>query len=143
MVEQSPSAFTRYVLFQVPGWALAALAVVLLREWADVSVWAAVGIFAIWVIKDFLLFPFLRPAYEVETRTGAERLIGEHGVAVERLDPGGYIRVRGELWRAETVPHRDPVPEGSRVTIHAARGFTLFVQWDRAGAAADSASGGG
>ena len=142
MVEQPPSAFTRYVLFQVPGWALAALAVVLLREWADVSVWAAVGIFAIWVIKDFLLFPFLRSAYELETRTGAERLIGEHGVAVERLDPGGYIRVRGELWRAETVPPGDPVPEGSRVTIHAARGLTLVVQWERARSSADSGSGG-
>ena len=142
MVDKPPSAFTRYVLFQVPGWALAALAVVLLRERANVSLWAAAGIFAIWVIKDFLLFPFLRSAYEVETRTGAERLIGEHGVAVERLDLGGYIRVRGELWRAETPPHTDPVPEGSRVTIHTARGLTLCVQWDPTGAVGDSGSGG-
>ena len=95
MLTERPSAFTRYVLFQVPGWVLAVIAVVLLRRWVDLSLGAATALLGVWVVKDFLLFPFLRSAYEQDTRTGAERLIGERGVAVERLDSAGYIRVHG------------------------------------------------
>ncbi len=138
MLTERPSAFTRYVLFQVPGWVLAVIAVVLLRRWVDLSLGAATALLAVWVVKDFLLFPFLRSAYEQETRTGAERLIGERGVAVERLEPAGYIRVHGELWRAEQLPPGEPIPEGARVTVHAARGFTLFVQREPTESAVDA-----
>lgn len=137
MLPERPSAFTRYVLFQVPGWVLAVIAVVMLREWTDVSLWAAIALVAVWVVKDFLLFPFLRSAYEQDTRVGAERLIGERGVAVERLDSVGYIRVHGELWRAEQLPPGEPIPEGARVTVHAARGFTLLVQREPTDSAVD------
>ena len=138
MLTERPSALTRYVLFQVPGWVLAVIAVVLLRQWFDLSLGAATALLAVWVVKDFLLFPFLRSAYEQETRTGAERLIGERGVTVERLDSAGYIRVHGELWRAEQLPPGEPIPEGAPVTVHAARGFTLLVQCEPTESAVDA-----
>ena len=138
MLTERPSTFTRYVLFQAPGWVLAVIAVMMLRQWTDVSLWAATALVAVWVVKDFLLFPFLRSAYEQDTRMGAERLIGERGVAVERLESVGYIRVHGELWRAEQLPPGEPIPEGARVTVHAARGFTLLVQRGPTGSAADA-----
>ena len=138
MLTERPSAFTRYVLFQIPGWVLAVIAVALLRQWFALSLGAAAALLAVWVVKDFLLFPFLRSAYEQDPRTGTERLIGERGVTVERLDSAGYIRGHGELWQAEQLPPGEPIPEGARVTVHAARGFTLLVQREPTESAVDA-----
>jgi membrane protein implicated in regulation of membrane protease activity len=124
------SAFGRYVLFQVPGWIVAVVAVLLLGEWWDLPWWAGVAIVAAWVVKDLALFPFLRGAYEVSVATGVERLVGSRGVARASLDPAGYVFVRGELWRAEVDPTQPPIAEGSRVTVRAARGLTLIVVRD-------------
>ena len=52
-------------------------------------------------LKDAALYPWLRTAYETDSRRVIERLIGLAGVAVEPLAPRGYVRVRGELWQAE------------------------------------------
>lgn len=50
--------FTRYMLFQIPGWLIAALVLIGLREWTGLSLQAAIGIFSLWVAVDFALYPF-------------------------------------------------------------------------------------
>jgi membrane protein implicated in regulation of membrane protease activity len=118
----------KYLLIQVPGWILVAVGLVVLKRWVDLPLWVAVAVFLLWVVKDLLLFPFLRSAYESGGKGGVERLIGVHGVAEERLAPSGYIRVGGELWRAEALQTDKPVPRGSRVKVQAVRGLTLLIQ---------------
>jgi membrane-bound serine protease (ClpP class) len=119
---------TKYLLIQIPGWALVAAALWLVRQWIDLPLWAAVGVFLLWVIKDLILFPFLRPAFESGGKGGLDRLIGAEGIAAEHLDPSGYVRVGGELWRAEALETGEPIPRGSRVRVEDARGMTLFVR---------------
>lgn len=119
---------TKYLLLQLPGWLVAAVVLSLLKRWVDLPLWAAVALFLLWVIKDLILFPLLRPAYESDGKGGVERLIGAQGIAEERLAPSGYIRVGGELWRAEALRADRPIPPGSRVRVQAVRGLTLLIQ---------------
>jgi membrane protein implicated in regulation of membrane protease activity len=117
----------RYLWIQVPGWVLAAIIASALYLWAGLHLWIAVALFVAYVGKDFILFPFLRRAYETNTKTGVEELIGMTGKVAEELRPRGYVRVRGELWRAETAPGTSSIPKGSSVKIQSAHGMTLVV----------------
>jgi membrane protein implicated in regulation of membrane protease activity len=123
--------FTRYLLFQIPGWLIAALVLMGLREWTGLSFWGAIGIFVLWVIIDFALYPFLRKSYERNVKTGSERLIGERGIAKEWLRPEGYVQVHGHLWRAVAEPKDQPISPESPIRIVSADGLTLTVKQDQ------------
>ncbi len=99
-----------------------------LCRWADLPLWAAFGAYAVYVGKDFVLYPFLRRAYEPDSRTGVELLAGERGVAETELDPEGFVRIRGELWRAQLEPGSAAVHSGEPVVVVAGRGMTLVVR---------------
>lgn len=120
-------AFWRYTAFQVPGWLLASAVAWWLHRHAGVPLWAAAGLPLAWVIKDYALYPFLRFAYEADQRRPIERLIGVEGAAVEPLAPDGYVRVRGELWRARRVPADDAVSPGDTVEVVGIEGAMLLV----------------
>ena len=124
------STLTKYILLQIPGWLIMALVAIGLHRWIDLPLWAAIGLFVLWVVKDFLLYPFLRKSYESNTKTGSTQLVGARGVAQERLDPQGYVHVHGELWRAEVESKDRPIASGSRVRVCAAHGLTLIVTAD-------------
>jgi membrane protein implicated in regulation of membrane protease activity len=131
----------KYLLFQLPGWTLAGIALgLLVRVWG-LSPGTALLLFAFWVAKDFALYPLLRSAYAGGHRDGGEALIGALGTARERLDPAGYVRVGAELWRAEVSREHAPVESGGTVRVRSVRNLTLHVEPVR-GALDDSARGG-
>ena len=113
------SVFRRYLLIQAPSWVLAVIILSAIHVWFGMPRWTAVLLFAGYVVKDFALFPVLRRAYEPSGGTGPERLVGASGV----MEGNGYVRVRGELWRAEGAP----LEKGARVRVEAARGMSLQV----------------
>ncbi|HXV80832.1 MAG TPA: NfeD family protein [Candidatus Binatia bacterium] len=117
----------KYALFQVPGWIAAAIVLLGLVEWFSLPLWAAFGLLGLWVIKDIVLYPIVRAAYESDVKTGVEQLVGEKGVAQERLNPRGMVRIRGELWRAEAEPGEQRIEPNSKIKVTAARGLTLIV----------------
>lgn len=123
----SRSTLVRYTLFQIPEWVLAAGAAVLLYRWNVLSGWGGALLVAGLMAKDAALYPLLRTAYEGDATTAIERLIGLRGTAVEPLAPRGYVRVRGELWRAEAAAAGPRIRRGHPVTVHAVRGTTLMV----------------
>lgn len=122
--------FLRYIAVQIPGWLLLLVLVLLLRSRIEISGGVIVILLGIAVVKDLLLYPLVRRAYEGGLPSGAERLVGAQGVVETPLAPKGYVRVRGELWRAESHPGTGPLPEGSTVRITAGRGMTLTVERD-------------
>lgn len=124
------STFTKYVLLQVPSWLILAFLLIGLRHWIDLPLWVAVGLFALWVVKDFVLYPFVRSAYESNAPTGSKQLIGAQGVVHEQLDPNGYVQVNGELWRAIAEPSDQPIPSGTPIRVREADGLTLIVSAD-------------
>jgi membrane protein implicated in regulation of membrane protease activity len=122
-VHRSPLA--RYTAFQIPGWIIAAGGGWWAHRSLDVPVWLAAGVLAVWVIKDIVLYPVLRFAYETDDRLPIERLIGMRGTTLAALAPDGYVRVRGELWRARAEAGQS-LARGEPVEIMDIDG-TMFV----------------
>jgi membrane protein implicated in regulation of membrane protease activity len=117
----------KYLLWQLPGWVVAALVLFWLTRVLDLPIWIAAGLFVLFVAKDFVLFPVMRGVFSPSPHR--PQPIGERGEAVEPLRPSGYIRVNGELWKART--DGEPIEAGAVVVVHAARGLTLFVSKSR------------
>jgi len=65
-------------------------------------------------------------AHRRTPEAGKEELVGEIGKVVEDLDPEGIVKLRGELWRAET--NGENIPVGERVRVVEVRGLTLIVE---------------
>ena len=118
----------RYWLLQLPATVLLILVLVLLKDRLQLPSWAVWSIVAIWVIKDALLYPLVWRSYDVAYPVTAHSMEGEHGVATERIDPTGYVRVRGELWRAELVNGVPPIDKDERVLVETRRDFILLVR---------------
>lgn len=118
----------RYALYQVPGLLILVGVVVGLYRWAAIPGWAAVALVVAWILKDAALYPWLRTAYESDSRRVIDRMVGLDGVAVERLAPRGYVRVRGELWQAEPADPDGAIEAGHAVTVHAIATDILLVR---------------
>ncbi len=118
----------KYVLFQIPGWTILAVILVVLWHWDILPSWAAVLIFLAWVLKDMLLYPVFQSAYDGEEKSGLQALVGAKGIAQSDLTPDGFVRVRGELWRAVANPSNKRIRSGSPVEIIAAEGMKLRVR---------------
>ena len=117
---------TRYYLFQIPGWVLAAVLVTVLHAWLGLPVWVALTVLGVVVMKDVICYPFLRKAYQLEA-SGAAQLVGQRGVARDSLDPTGYVYVHGELWRARTERDAAAIPAGTDVRVVQGHRMTLTV----------------
>src|SRR5215468_3499680 len=87
-VRRAPTSrvLLRYLRFHLPGLVMV------------IAGLAAAGA-ALWLLKDALLFPSLRSAYEPDGSDAGPRPIGELGVAVD----AGWVRVGPELWRARAA----------------------------------------
>jgi len=120
------STLTRYYLFQIPGWVFAAFILAFLQSSFGLPSWVAIGLFGLLVIKDVVFYPLLRTAYEVGT-SGAAQLVGQSGVAKDRIDPDGYVHVRGELWHAQIEQGSEPIQSGASVKVVAGNRMTLTV----------------
>jgi membrane protein implicated in regulation of membrane protease activity len=123
--------FLRYVLFQVPGLVLLYLLLILAQRVVALPTWFIWSLVALWVIKDLILFPVVWRAYDQERRDDASSMVGSRGIAEDRLDPSGYIRVHGELWKAEVMGGSPSIGKGEKVTVRGIRGLTLLVEPDR------------
>ena len=119
------------MLLQIPGWILVGGLLALGVRWWGLSLRLALALFGVWLLKDAVLFPFLRVAYEPGGGgAGADALVGARGVASQSLDPRGYVRVGAELWRAEVADGARPIPRGGGVRVRQVRGLTLVVEPD-------------
>jgi len=123
----SAQVLGKYWLLQLPELALLVVVLLVLRDWQGLPAWLAWSVVGLWLAKDAALYPFVWRSYDPGHPATLHSLDGEHGVATERLDRSGYIRVRGELWRAELAPEARPVDEGEPVQVQATRGLTLIV----------------
>ncbi len=118
----------RYLLFQIPGWILTTMIVLLADYWLDLASWTAAALILLWIAKDIVLFPFVWRAYDQSPSRVVYGMVGERAVVIERLSPAGYVRVHGERWRAEAKSEAAPVEAGRKVRIVEVRGLTLVVE---------------
>src|SRR3989304_753604 len=118
----------RYALFQIPGFVLLILILILVRRWVDFPSWFFWGSVFIWIVKDAVLFPFVWRAYDLSRSRDVHSLVGSEGIVEKRLAPSGYIRAHGELWQAEMTGEGPPIEKGEGVRIQGIRGLVLLVQ---------------
>jgi membrane-bound ClpP family serine protease len=119
--------FFRYILLNIPEFAAMILILIVIQYWVVIPVWLLWSIIGIWILKDVVLFPFIWRAYDWDRAGKSRSMIGERGVAKEKLDPAGYILIRGELWQAEKIGEGLPIEEGQPVRVKKMQGLTLFV----------------
>lgn len=121
------TVFWRYWLLQVPAWGVIAAATAIAHRYFGMSLaWGAV-ILALWIAKDWAIYPMLKKHYQFRNDDAASALLGQRAVAQEELRPRGYVRLRGELWLAELARDSGAVLPGDEVTVEAIDGLTLRV----------------
>lgn len=121
----------RYALLQLPGLLLLILLIFLVKRWwPSVPLWMGPALVALAVIKDVVLFPLTWRAYAAGDPSNPSAMIGRRGTVTVRLDPEGYVRVRGELWRAAADERDRPVEKGQSVTVVGLEGLKLTVRAD-------------
>ena len=100
-------------------------------EFGFISFRVAATLFGLLVLKDAIVYPFVRRAYEPVGNNRVEDLIGHRAEVRRELSPVGYVWLRGELWQAEADGGGDSIAPGNRVRVVGARGLTLIVERER------------
>jgi membrane-bound serine protease (ClpP class) len=89
------------------------------------SPWGFVAVGAAAVVEVGEVYFWIRFLRRYRITTGAEGLVGELAEVVEACDPGGRIRVRGELWNARSTA---AAAAGKLVRVTGVDGLTLEVE---------------
>jgi membrane protein implicated in regulation of membrane protease activity len=122
------TAFGTYVIAELPGWLVGALALGLLYRLEVVPGWAAVLVLLLWIGSSLVMFPRVKHYYTPgpPSRPAA----GATGIAQSSLDPRGFVRIDGELWQAIARDANATITEGARVRVLGAEGLRLTVEPD-------------
>jgi membrane protein implicated in regulation of membrane protease activity len=120
--------YIRYILLNIPGLAAVILILIIVQYWVVLPKWLFGSIIGIWIVKDVLLFPFVWRAYDREQTGQSRSMLGKRAIARKRLAPSGYVRIYGELWRAEKIGDGPPIEIGQAVKIVKMKGLTLMVE---------------
>jgi membrane protein implicated in regulation of membrane protease activity len=123
----SSRIIAKYVLLQMPALAVLVVLLVIVTRWIDLPSWFIWGLMVLWITKDIALFPLTWRAYDQDYVKAESSMVGARGIAEERLDPSGYIRIGGELWHAEVVGDAPPIERGEGVRVQGMHGLTLLV----------------
>jgi membrane protein implicated in regulation of membrane protease activity len=127
----SPHIMVRYTTLQLPGLAMLVIIMLFVLRWFKLPVWLFWCSVLVWVAKDAILYPFVWRAYDQPHDEDADAMIGACCIAKERMAPSGYVRVRGELWKAELTAGSRFVEKEERVRVRETHGLTLVVEpWD-------------
>jgi len=118
----------KYFLLQLPGQMSFAVILLLFRQWVEVPGYLTWVLLGVWVAKDVCLFPFLWRFYDPSHYPDRFRMVGRRGYALTRLDPDGYVQVRGERWRAAIADGQSPIEQGRALCVQAIKGLELTVK---------------
>lgn len=125
----SSPVLAKYWALQLPATMLVVLVLFAVEDELAWPQWIVWTIAAAWVAKDAILYPFLWRAYDPSDPAALPyRMEGAKGIAIDRIDPTGSVRVAGELWRAELSRGASRIEEGEMVQVDARHGLTLLVQ---------------
>jgi len=58
--------------------------------------------------------------------TGVEGMIGLSGISLETLEPVGRVKIKGELWNAESI--NGTINKGERIVVEEVNNLKLIVK---------------
>jgi membrane protein implicated in regulation of membrane protease activity len=124
----SSKVVLRYTLIQIPGIILLILVFIFAQTWIKIPLWLISLVVLIWIVKDFILFFFVWPAYDWK-RTGARNsIIGKTGIVTEAVNPYGYVNIEGELWYAEVEVNKRAAKVGDTIRVMGVKDLKLLVE---------------
>jgi membrane protein implicated in regulation of membrane protease activity len=118
----------KYTLLNLAELGLIVVALILVEQVIDIPTWLTITILALWILKDIAIFPKVWRAYIFDDNRPLSQLIGLEATVMDSLNPVGYVRVNGELWRAEIRNPRYPAKTGDRTKVVDVKGMTLVVE---------------
>lgn len=118
----------RYLLFQIPGLSILILVSLFFLYVVEVPVWAIWMLVGAWIIKELVTVPFTWRLYIRPRMSPTELMIDQYGVAMEKLDPKGFVQFHSELWEAEAADPRAVIEKGKTVRILEVREMKLIVE---------------
>jgi membrane protein implicated in regulation of membrane protease activity len=125
----SGAVLAKYWALQLPATAIVIVVLLALEDGLGWPAWLVWTVVAVWVAKDAILYPLVWRSYDPGYPTVLPyRMEGAKGVAVDRIDSSGHVRVSGELWRAELAQGARRIEGGEAVRVQARRGLTLLVE---------------
>ena len=119
--------YLRYGLLMIPGTTVLVLILIIVQHWVAVPAWLLGLLVFLWIAKEVIMFPFLWRAYDWKQTDDSGSMIGKRGLTTARLAPNGYIKIQGELWRAEIMGCDSPIEKGEWVQVKKVEGLKLFV----------------
>ena len=81
------------------------------------------------LIVAFMAYIFL-PQLKTPA-TGVEGMIGLPGISLETLDPIGQVRIKGEIWNAESA--NETIKEGEKIIVEKVKNLNLVVKRQNSG----------
>ena len=119
----------RYSLLQLPATIMVALTVLLVDHyWIKLPQWFIWAFIGAWLLKDAALYPVFWRAYAPADKDQRLSMIGRSGRAIEAIDPEGYVRVQGELWKATAASGHQTIQKGQTVLVSGIQGLLLTVR---------------
>ena len=122
--------FVRFLLFETLSWGLTAVVLAALVHAELIPLWLAAVVFAVLVVKDLVLYPLTRKAYEHGHPHGGSALLGREVQVETALNPDGWVRAGPERWRArvaETEKKRI-IEQGDWARVLQLEGLVLIVE---------------
>lgn len=108
----------------------AALALVVLLGLPHLGInipwWGLVGLMSAWGIWGYIGYLLGKSALRRKPMHTPGVVIGETGEAVMPLDPEGYVKINGELWKALSTGSF--IDAGEEVTVIGIKRLTLMVR---------------
>jgi len=124
----SSKILLRYFLLQLPGIFFIAALIIFLYLIKAVSFKVIWIVLAVWVIKDIALYPLVWKSYDLSSNSGKYQMIGQQGVALEAINPTGYVLVKGESWSARLKNKKSVIRKDEPVYVSDVQGLTLIVR---------------
>ncbi len=87
--------------------------------------WLAVLMAALAIIA-YLTYRMGKGTFFVKRKAALEALVGSEGKVVKMLAPMGYVKVKGELWKATSA--EGELKTGDEVIVAGVNGFKLIVR---------------
>ncbi len=115
-------------MFQIPGILILIILALFFHYVVEAPAWSIWLLAGAWLIKELVTVPFTWPLYIRPRLSPTELMLDQEGVAINKLDPGGFVKFHSEIWQAEATDPDSVIEKGEHVRIREIRGMTLIVE---------------
>lgn len=121
-----------HTIYSIISTVLEEAAIAILVVWilplfgVNIPWWGLVLILVGFAVFSYIMYRVGHPTISFKDISSPESIIGSEGIVESELNPEGYVRVQGELWKAVSGGER--LERGEPVTVMGMQGLKLTVQ---------------